>query len=123
VILEGPGGLGLAHMGWRGAAAGVVAALRSAMEAAGVAPVRAAVGPGIGPCCYEVGAEVLAALPAFHAGTDRGTASVDLPAAAASGLAGLEVWHAGVCTCCGVGFHSYRRDATRRRQVAVAWLA
>lgn len=123
VILEGPGGTGLAHMGWRGAAAGVVAALRSAMEAAGVTPVRAAVGPGIGPCCYEVGADVLAALPAFHAHTERETASVDLPAAAASGLAGLEVWHAGVCTSCGAGFHSFRRDGTRRRQVAVAWLA
>ena len=123
VILEGPGGTGLAHMGWRGAAAGVVAALRAAMEAAGAAPVRAAVGPGIGPCCYEVGAEVLAALSAFQARTRRGTASVDLSAAAASGLAGLEVWKAGLCTCCGSGFHSYRRDATRRRQVAVAWLA
>jgi hypothetical protein len=88
-----------------------------------VVPVRAAVGPGIGPCCYEVGTEVLAALPAFRARTDRGTASVDLSAAAASGLAGLEVWHAGICTCCGTGFHSYRRDGTRRRQVAVAWLA
>lgn len=121
VIIEGAGGVGLAHMGWRGAAAGVVAALRSAMEAAGMAPARAGIGPGIGPCCYEVGAEVLAALPAFQARTSRGTAAIDLAAAAAAGLAGLEVWHAGVCTCCGTGFHSYRRDATRRRQVAVAW--
>jgi hypothetical protein len=122
VALEGPGGVGLAHMGWRGAAAGVVGALRAEMEAAGVAPVRAAVGPGIGPCCYEVGAEVLEALAAFRCRTGRGRAGVDLPAAAAAGLGGLEVWQANACTSCGTGYHSYRRDGTRQRQVAVAWL-
>jgi len=121
VVLDGPGGVGLAHMGWRGAAAGVVAALRAAMEAAGVAPVRAAVGPGIGPCCYEVGPEVLERLPAYRARTRWGSDGVDLPAAAAAGLAGLEVWHASACTCCGAGFHSYRRDGGLERQVAVAW--
>jgi len=122
VALEGPGGVGLAHMGWRGAAAGVVGVLRAAMEAAGVAPVRAAIGPGIGPCCYEVGPEVLEALAAFRCRTRRDRAGVDLPAAAAAGLGGLEVWRADACTCCGAGFHSFRRDATRQRQVAVAWL-
>jgi hypothetical protein len=122
VVIEGPGGVGLAHMGWRGAAAGVVPALRAAMEAAGLAPVRAAIGPGIGPCCYEVGPEVLRALEAFRATTRRGTAGVDLAAAAAAGLGGLDVWRAAACTSCGAGFHSFRRDGTMERQVAVAWL-
>jgi len=123
VVLEGPGGVGLAHMGWRGAAAGVVGALREAMEAAGVPPLRAAVGPGIGPCCYEVGADVLARLAPFRSRSRRGGESVDLAGAAVAGLDGLEVWQSGACTCCGTGFHSYRRDAGRERQVAVAWLA
>ncbi|MBN2114283.1 MAG: polyphenol oxidase family protein [Acidimicrobiia bacterium] len=123
VALEGPGAVGLAHVGWRGAAAGVVGVLRAAMEAAGVAPERAAVGPGIGPCCYEVGPEVLAALGEFRAVTRRGTGAVDLAAAALSDLEGLEVWRADTCTCCGDGYRSFRRDATRLRQVAVAWLA
>jgi copper oxidase (laccase) domain-containing protein len=122
VVLEGPGAVGLAHAGWRGAAAGVVPALRRAMESAGVGPVRAAVGPGIGPCCYEVGPEVLARLEAFAARTRRGTDGVDLPAAAAAGLQGLEVWQAGACTSCDPRFHSYRRDGTKKRQVALAWL-
>lgn len=122
VALEGPGGVGLAHVGWRGAAAGVVAALRSAMERAGAAPVRAAIGPGIGPCCYQVGPDVQEQLLAFRSRTRRGGEAVDLRAAAAAALAGLEVWRAAVCTCCGAGYHSFRRDAGRERQVGVAWL-
>jgi hypothetical protein len=92
------------------------------MEAAGAAPERAAVGPGIGPCCFEVGPDVLARLPGFRTRTRRGTEAVDLPAAAAVGLEGLEVWRAEACTCCRSDLHSYRRDGTRQRQVAVAWV-
>ena len=46
------------HAGWRGTAKRVVIAAVSAMQARyGVRPERliAAVGPSIGPCCYEVG--------------------------------------------------------------------
>lgn len=122
VAIEGPGGVGLAHAGWRGMAAGVVGALREAMEAAGLRPVRAAIGPAIGPCCYAVGPEVLRALRGHEAVTKSGAPSVDLVAAAAADLEGLAVWRWGECTFCGCGFHSYRRDHTRRRQVTVAWL-
>ncbi|MBM3694466.1 MAG: laccase domain-containing protein [Actinobacteria bacterium] len=122
VVLEAPGAAGLAHVGWRGAVAGVVGALRRAMERAGVAPERAAIGPGIGPCCYAVGPEVLARLPGFRSVARLGAESVDLAAAVAAELDGLQVWQAGECTSCGLGFHSYRRDGTRERQVAVAWV-
>ncbi len=122
VVIEAADGVGLAHVGWRGAVAGVVAALRGAMEAEGLAPLQAAVGPGIGPCCFTVGREVAAALPGFEAVARTGALSVDLPAAVAAALEGLEVWRSAECTCCGRGYHSYRRDGTRRRQVAVAWL-
>ena len=43
------------HAGWRGLLAGIVAA---GVDALGAGPIAAAVGPSIGPCCYEVGAEV-----------------------------------------------------------------
>ncbi|MBX6378453.1 MAG: peptidoglycan editing factor PgeF, partial [Clostridia bacterium] len=56
---------GLAHAGWRGTARGVV--LRTLEVMAGrwgtnPADVVAVVGPCIGPCCYEVGEEVVEAL-------------------------------------------------------------
>jgi polyphenol oxidase len=53
VALAGPGGVAMIHCGWRGMAAGIVA--RGVQE---VEAQAAAVGPGIGPCCYEVGDEV-----------------------------------------------------------------
>ncbi|MCB2222934.1 MAG: polyphenol oxidase family protein [Actinobacteria bacterium] len=122
VVLEGPGAAGIAHAGWRGAVAGVVPALREAMAAAGAAPVRAAIGPGIGPCCFEVGPEVAERFPGHTAATAAGTTGVDLPAVLRSQLGGLEVWEAGECTMCGAGYHSYRRDGTDLRQIGVAWL-
>ncbi|MEX0826593.1 MAG: polyphenol oxidase family protein [Acidimicrobiia bacterium] len=122
VILEADGAVGIAHSGWRGTAAGVVAALRQAMAAAGFNPVRAAIGPGIGACCFEVGAEVAAQLPDHRRQTSWGTLSVDLRDAILAALDGLDVWDAGVCTMSDDGYHSYRRDRAVERQVAVAWL-
>ena len=48
--------LAVVHAGWRGLAEGVVAA---AVDAVG-GETAAAIGPAIGPCCYEVGEEVSA---------------------------------------------------------------
>ena len=45
------------HCGWRGMAAGIVQHGVEEVEA-----TAAAVGPSIGPCCYEVGDEVLRGL-------------------------------------------------------------
>ncbi len=122
VALHGDGAAAVVHAGWRGAAGGVVGAARAALEAARAPAARAAIGPGIGPCCYEVGPEVRAGFPEFGAETTWGTPSVDLAAAVRAQLDGLDVWDAGVCTRCDARFHSYRRDRTDRRQVAVAWL-
>lgn len=122
VIVEGVGGAGIAHAGWRGVAAGVVAALVEAMVAGGVTPRRAAIGPGIGPCCFEVGAEVAERFPEWRTTTTWGTTSVDLRRGLAASLRGLDLWVSEDCTMCGTGYHSHRRDGTSRRQMAVAWL-
>lgn len=50
VAMSGPGGVAMAHCGWRGLAGGIVDEAARAIDAR-----SAAVGPGIGPCCYEVG--------------------------------------------------------------------
>lgn len=122
VVLVAEGGIGIAHAGWRGVVAGVIPQLRAAMIAAGVVPYRAAIGPGIGPCCLEVGPEVAAQFPGFVTTTSRGTAGVDLPAAVRSQLVGLQVWESGVCTMSDPGYRSFRRDGTAERQAGVAWL-
>ena len=123
VVLEAEDGVGIAHAGWRGVAAGIVENLRAAMEAAGLRPLRSAVGPGIGPCCFEVGPEVAARFPTNLATTTWGTASVDLAGEVAARLDGLEVWQAGTCTRCSDAYFSHRRDRTASRMAGIAWFS
>ncbi len=122
VVLQGQGAAGIAHAGWRGVAAGVVANLVDAMTQLDAPPRRAAIGPGIGPCCFEVGPEVSQRFRGFGDRTTWGTRSVDLVAAVRAQLDGIPTVVSGGCTYCGEGYHSYRRDGTKERQVAVAWL-
>lgn len=131
VALAGPGGVAMLHCGRRGLAAGILAA-----GAEAIAATDAAIGPGIGPCCYEVGAEVLAAFPGLAvADGPEGRASVeisarrrlDLPEMARRLLqaAGVErVESAGLCTACEPElFFSHRRDAGRTgRQGGLVWI-
>ncbi|NQV06026.1 laccase domain-containing protein [bacterium] len=123
VVIEGDDGAGIAHVGWRGAVAGVVTAVREALLDSGTAPIRAAIGPGIRSCCFEVGAEVSEEFDEGHRATTRwGTQGIDLVAAIMAQLEGLDVWDSGVCTMCGSGHHSFRRDGTAFRQVGIAWV-
>ncbi|MGH3043623.1 MAG: polyphenol oxidase family protein, partial [Gaiellaceae bacterium] len=52
---NGRPGLAVLHVGWRGLLEGIA---KAGVEALGGGPLRAAVGLGIGPCCFEVGEEV-----------------------------------------------------------------
>jgi len=120
VALRGPGGLALVHAGWRGLAGGIIAAGAEAVGAN-----RAAIGPGIGPCCYEVGEELLSAFGGLG-GVAEGR-MLDLPEVARRLLAaaGVEqVESAGLCTSCEPElFFSHRRDAGRTgRQAGIAWI-
>ncbi len=121
VALSGPAGVAMLHCGWRGLAAGIVAA---GVEA--VAATDAAIGPGIGSCCYEVGDEVLAAFSGLGAGIAAGR-MLDLPEVArrllaAAGVVRIEA--AGLCTSCEPElFFSHRRDDGRSgRQGGLAWI-
>lgn len=121
VALAGPKGVAMVHAGWRGLAGGIVAAGAEAVEA-----TSAAIGPGIGPCCYEVGEEVLDAFSDLGDGIANGR-MLDLPEVARRLLAraGVEqVEAAGLCTSCEPElFFSHRRDKGRTgRQAGIAWL-
>lgn len=66
------GAVAAVHAGWRGTAAGIAAAtVRRMHREFGSAPADlvVAVGPSIGPCCYEVGSELVDAFAA--AGHER----------------------------------------------------
>ncbi len=124
VALGASGAVTMVHAGWRGLAAGVleegVLALR---ELGGEGDVAAVIGPGAGPCCYEVGEEVHAAF----AGAHRSGRRIDLKALARDRLhaAGVDdVQDVAACTICDERFFSYRRESTRAgRQAGIAWLA
>jgi len=121
VALSGPGGVALLHCGWRGLAAGIVA-----RGAAAVGATDAAIGPGIGPCCYEVGSEVFAAFADLRDGIE-GKGTLDLSEVARRRLreAGVKrVASAELCTSCNPElFFSHRRDAGRTgRQAGLVWI-
>ena len=120
LVVSAPGAVAAVHCGWRGVAGGVVQAAVRAVRELGGEPLAAVVGPGIGPCCYEVGPEVLARFAA------RGP-SLDLPAHVAAALARsgvADVAVAGVCVSCHPElFFSHRRDGgVTGRQAGLAWL-
>jgi purine-nucleoside/S-methyl-5'-thioadenosine phosphorylase / adenosine deaminase len=121
VAVAGPKGVAMLHAGWRGLAGGVLAAGAEAVEA-----TSAAIGPGIGPCCYEVGEEVLGAFSDLGEGVAEGRmldlAEVARRLLARSGVGAVE--SAGLCTSCEAElFFSHRRDEGRTgRQGGVAWI-
>jgi YfiH family protein len=116
--------LGVLHAGWRGLLDGIVA---EGAKALGEGRIAAAIGPGIGPCCYEVGDEVAELFRAAY-GDDVVTENrLDLWSAAEQALraAGCdEVERADLCTFCHPElFFSHRRDRGRTgRQGVVGYI-
>ena len=72
IAVAGGGAVAIVHGGWRGLAAGIVAAGVAAVRGLGDGgELWAAVGPGAGPCCYEVGPEVHEEFAGVGAGASR----------------------------------------------------
>ena len=124
------GAFAAVHAGWRGTIAGVLAATVATLaEAYGSRPadLRAALGPAIGPCCFEVGPEVVALFTAALPGAPAividhpgARPHIDLRLAQrfqlqAAGLAPDAIDTLAACTSCDPTrrFFSYRRDAGR----------
>jgi YfiH family protein len=136
VLLYDPGsGVAAAvHAGWRGTAARLAAkTVQRLVDDYGAEPAElvAAIGPAIGPCCYEVGADVAGRF------RDDGSLSAGLVASSpsprlnlresnralllATGLREEHIELVGGCTACDPDLYfSHRRDAGRTgRHLAV----
>lgn len=141
VLVASVGGrtLAMAHAGWRGLAAGVLERTVDAVRAAaGDVPLRAWIGPAIGPSAFEVGDEVRrefvqtdpGATACFLAAeTSRPNAIkwlADLPELARRRLHAVGVTDVGLSGWCTVSepnlFFSYRRDGQTGRFATVAWI-
>jgi YfiH family protein len=121
LLADGQGRVAAVHAGWRGTVADVAGAAVAALGELGARPkdLRAALGPSIGPCCFEVQADVAAAffpVSADSVNQRAGRLYVDLWRTNRELLlrAGLDPLHIDVpppCTRCDPErFYSYRRD-------------
>jgi polyphenol oxidase len=127
------GAVAAIHAGWKGTAAGAaIVAVQNLTSRYGTNPedVVAAVGPSIGPCCYEVGPD-LASHFSSHAEaatwfTQDAKPHLDLWRATRDQLAraGLPLQQIHVCELCTFDypalFHSYRRDAKNAGRLVAA---
>lgn len=107
-------GIAVLHVGWRGLLAGIVA---EGVRALG-GRLQAAIGPAIGPCCYEVGADVAEPLAATFGGDVLRGRHADLWTAAERALRATgveEVERVDLCTYCHPElFFSHRRTGLPR---------
>jgi polyphenol oxidase len=117
------------HAGWKGTALGIVRKAARQMAVMGLKPesMGALIGPGIGPCCYEVQEDVAGIFNKAAGFGDpviqrrEGSSFLDLKAANIQMLReeGLrEIHDVGLCTFCREDlFYSARRDKGRGRQI------
>jgi len=117
------------HAGWRGLAGGIIPeGVRAIRDLGAEGRIEAAIGPGAGGCCYEVGDEVREAFAEYGDSVRRGR-NLDLKAIARSQLERAEVQavhDAELCTICSSEdlFFSHRRDhGVTGRQAGLVWLS
>ncbi len=125
--------VGIAHCGWRGILSGVAPAVVKALVRLSGRPaagLRAWIGPGIGPCCFNVSAEVALRFPPEVRIGWRGwqrESRVDLPRLLRhqleqAGLGPGRIQEAGLCSACRRDlFYSHRRDRASTGRM-LAWI-
>ncbi|HEX3617662.1 MAG TPA: polyphenol oxidase family protein [Solirubrobacteraceae bacterium] len=128
IVIASTTAVATVHAGWRGLDAGVIAQTVAALREHRGGVMNAAIGPGAGVCCYEVGDDLHRRFNA-HCQDFRHGSNLDLKAIARVQLmeAGVARIHdAGICTICGdpeLTF-SYRREGPDTgRHAAIAWLS
>ena len=108
------------HSGWRGAAEDIVG---KTLDVIGAPNAEAWLGPSIRVCCFEVGEEVAERFDPRFVDRSHAKPHVDLPAYTTDILRshGIErIYDSQLCTRCeGSIFHSYRRDGSGWRNLAL----
>jgi polyphenol oxidase len=121
VALSGGGRVAMLHCGWRGLAAGII---EGGLGLFGEPP-RGVLGPSIGPCCYEVGDEVLAEFSNLTGVANGRMLSLNMVAQQKLMAAGVtQIDSFPLCTSCRPDlFFSHRRDnGVTGRQAGLVWL-
>ncbi|MBA4601149.1 peptidoglycan editing factor PgeF [Thermoactinomyces mirandus] len=131
--------IGVAHAGWKGTVGGIGQNVVSCLQEMGadVGEIRAAIGPSIGPCCYEVDERVIRPLEKILADQKAlhevaksyipGRWQLDLKKANAkilekSGMKSQHILVSKWCTSCDEDyFYSHRRDHGETGRM-VAWI-
>jgi hypothetical protein len=128
IVIASAAAVATVHAGWRGLDSGVIAHTVAALREHGGGVMNAAIGPGAGVCCYEVGDDLHRRFNA-HCQDFRNGRKLDLKAIARVQLveAGVARIHdTEICTICGdpeLSF-SYRREGPDTgRHAAIAWLS
>ncbi len=118
LVLLGEEWVGVAHVGWRGLASGIVEQLVNRITAhERRESLFGFVGPSAKACCYEVGKEFRRLFPNYLEERE-GRLYMDLQEAVLRELKDLGVPNTGAlerCTVCSVEFPSYRRDRSEER--------
>jgi len=125
--------IGLAHAGWQGTLRGItVLTAQAMMSAFGCSPddLQVGLGPAIGPCCFEVGPEIVAQVRAQFADPEpllsnhqtNGKAHLNLWQANIQTLHALRIQQiemTGLCTACHLDeFYSHRAERGRTGRLA-----
>ncbi|WP_124727700.1 peptidoglycan editing factor PgeF [Staphylospora marina] len=128
--------VGVAHAGWKGTVGGIARRMVDKLAGRGVDPgrLRVAIGPSVGPCCYEVDERVIRPLEDML-GDLTGVAEATLPGKwqldlkranreilIRTGIRPEHVLTSGWCTCChDAHFYSHRRDKGKTGRMT-AWI-
>lgn len=122
VAFSSESAVAIVHAGWRGIVDGILETTIDLMRARGAADdtLHAVIGPGAGPCCYEVAGEARERLKPHLEGDNA-----DLKAAAGKRIADRRIdslRDLGLCTICDARFFSHRRDGgVTGRQAGIVW--
>ena len=111
------------HAGWRGSVAKIGAKMVERFEKAGfkASDLVVAMGPAIGPCCFEIGSDVVAAIeqafPSANAVTQSSNEKcfadlweLNRLALEEAGIMASQIDNLNKCTFCSSKMFSYRRD-------------